>query len=57
MNIFSGKLYTGEKLDQLGGIAAILRFPLNMDYLDKSSEDSNEREPESDSEVDYSVPE
>ncbi len=37
--IFSSKLYTGEKLDKLGGVAAILRFPLNLDYLDETLEE------------------
>lgn len=37
--IFSSKLYTGEKLDKLGGVAAILRFPLNLDYLDETQEE------------------
>ena len=39
VNIFSGKLFSGERLDQLGGIAAILRFPLNLDYLDEKEEE------------------
>ena len=37
--IFSSKLYTGEKLDKLGGVSAILRFPLNMDYLDETQDE------------------
>ena len=38
VTLFSGALYTGEKLDQLGGVAAILRFPLNLDYLDEKED-------------------
>jgi hypothetical protein len=48
VNIFSGKLYTGEKLDQLGGVAAILNFPLNLDYLDEKEEIEQEPEKEQD---------
>ena len=36
--IFSRSHVSGEKLNDLSGIAAILRFPLNMDYLDEKED-------------------
>jgi len=36
--IFSRSHVSGEKLNELSGIAAILRFPLNMDYLDEKED-------------------
>jgi protein pelota len=36
--IFSSQHASGEKLNNLTGIAAILRFPLNLDYLDEEEE-------------------
>lgn len=33
--IFSRSHVSGEKLNEISGIAAILRFPFNMDYLDE----------------------
>jgi len=43
--IFSSMHTSGEKLNNLSGIAAILRFPLNLDYLDEE-EEKNEAEEE-----------
>lgn len=43
--IFSRSHVSGEKLNDLSGIAAILRFPLNMEYLDET-EDVFERQRE-----------
>lgn len=37
--IFSSLHTSGEKLNNLSGIAAILRFPLNLDYLDDEEEE------------------
>ena len=37
--------HSGEKLNNLGGVAAIMRFPLNLDYLDDKpdlEQDANE---------------
>ena len=34
VQIFSSMHVTGEQLNNLGGIAAILRYPFNMDYLE-----------------------
>lgn len=42
--IFSSMHASGEKLNNLTGIAAILRFPLNMDYLDDEEEEEKEKE-------------
>ena len=36
--IFSRSHVSGEKLNDLSGIAAILRFPLNMDYLEEQED-------------------
>jgi len=36
--IFSRSHVSGEKLNDLSGIAAILRFPLNMEYLDEQED-------------------
>jgi protein pelota len=36
--IFSRSHVSGEKLNDLSGIAAILRFPLNMDYLEETED-------------------
>lgn len=40
--IFSSLHPSGEKLNNLSGIAAILRFPLNMEYLDEEEKSENE---------------
>lgn len=42
--IFSSMHTSGEKLNNLSGIAAILRFPLNLDYLDEEEEKKEEEE-------------
>ena len=42
--IFSSMHASGEKLNNLSGIAAILRFPLNLDYLDEEEEKNEEEE-------------
>jgi len=42
--LFSSGHFSGEKLDDLSGIAAILRFPLNMDYLDEKEDVEEEKE-------------
>jgi len=36
--LFSSGHVTGEKLNDLSGVAAILRFPCNMDYLDEKED-------------------
>ncbi len=36
--IFSRSHVSGEKLNDLSGIAAILRFPMNMEYLDEQED-------------------
>ena len=41
--VFSAFHASGEKLNNLSGIAAILRFPLNLDYLD-TEEDPNDED-------------
>mmetsp|Transcript_21720 Transcript_21720/g.18724 ORF Transcript_21720/g.18724 Transcript_21720/m.18724 type:complete len:282 (+) Transcript_21720:497-1342(+) len=43
--IFSRSHVSGEKLNEISGIAAILRFPFNMDYLDEK-EDTMEKQRE-----------
>jgi len=48
--LFSAGHISGEKLNDLSGIAAILRFPLNMDYLDEK-EDVVDDDEETKSEV------
>lgn len=42
--VFSSMHVSGEKLNNLSGIAAILRFPLNLDYLDEEEEKNVEEE-------------
>jgi protein pelota len=45
--VFSRSHVSGEKLNELSGIAAVLRFPFNMDYLDeKEDEVEKQREEE-----------
>lgn len=44
--IFSSLHSSGEKLNNLSGIAAILRFPLNLDYLDDEEEEVEEEKKE-----------
>ena len=36
--LFSSQHFSGERLDEISGIAAILRFPLNMDYLEEEED-------------------
>lgn len=40
--IFSSFHSSGEKLNNLSGIAAILRFSLNLDFLDDNEEDNED---------------
>eukprot|EP00828_Plagiopyla_frontata_P015833 TRINITY_DN2053_c0_g1_i4.p1 TRINITY_DN2053_c0_g1~~TRINITY_DN2053_c0_g1_i4.p1 ORF type:complete len:252 (-),score=58.40 TRINITY_DN2053_c0_g1_i4:27-782(-) len=49
---FSSFHQSGEKLNNLGGIAAILRFPLNLDYLDDDEEEEKQQEIEDQAEED-----
>ena len=47
---------SGEQLNNLGGLASLLRFPLNMDYLDaaeEEEEDSSSQEASVDLDVDH----
>lgn len=48
--VFSSLHPSGEKLNNFGGVAAILRFPLNMDYLDEEEEKENNNNAKEDKE-------
>ena len=50
--IFSSMHTSGEKLNNLSGIAAILRFPLNLDYLDDEEEKNEEEEEKKEEDID-----
>ncbi len=41
---FSSLHNSGERLNNLSGIAAILRFPLNLDYLDEDEDDPDSKD-------------
>jgi len=50
--LFSSGHVTGEKLNDLSGVAAILRFPCNMDYLDEKEDVAVEESKQDDDEND-----
>jgi len=46
VHIFSSAHISGEKLTDMSGMAAILRFPLNLDYLDEQEETTTDESEE-----------
>lgn len=54
VQIFSSMHVSGEQLNNLGGLAALLRFPFNMDYLDEE-EEKEQVSSEDDESVDLDV--
>ena len=49
--LFSSGHITGEKLTDLSGIAAILRFPLNMDYLDEKEDKMDDQKEQEEDQI------
>ena len=55
VTVFSSEHPSGEQLNNLGGLASLLRFPFNMDYLEEEEEKEEEEEEEDEGSLDLDI--